>query len=123
MPDFGAAVGALIDEVDLGHAPMRFDVPDVHGKQPYAAGADDGSCLDFVMLGVGWHSALLRKHVNLNPEALLSAYDGPHHQLFGTYQEHPMIVRECCIPVTFQAARASLLLASDGLDGSTAPAL
>ena len=76
LPDFGAAVGALIDEVDLGHAPMRFDVPDVHREKPYAAGADDRSCLDLVMLGVGWHSALLRKHVNLNPEPLLPAYGG-----------------------------------------------
>ena len=32
LPDFGAAVGALIDEVDLGHAPMGFDLPDVHGE-------------------------------------------------------------------------------------------
>ncbi len=30
LPDFGAAVGALIDEVDLGHAPMGLDLPDVH---------------------------------------------------------------------------------------------
>jgi hypothetical protein len=32
LPDFGAAIGALIDEVDLRHAPMRFDVPDIHGE-------------------------------------------------------------------------------------------
>jgi hypothetical protein len=30
LSDFGAAVGALIDEVDLRHAPMRLNVSDVH---------------------------------------------------------------------------------------------
>ena len=32
LPDFGAAVGALIDEVDFRHAPMRLDVSDIHGQ-------------------------------------------------------------------------------------------
>ena len=32
LPDFGAAVGALIDEVDLRHAPMRLDVAHIHRK-------------------------------------------------------------------------------------------
>jgi hypothetical protein len=32
LPNFGAAVGALIDEVDPGHAPMGLDFPDVHGE-------------------------------------------------------------------------------------------
>src|SRR6266851_8081205 len=30
LPDFCTAIGALIDEVDLRHAPMRLDVSDVH---------------------------------------------------------------------------------------------
>jgi hypothetical protein len=55
LPDFGAAVWALIDEVDLRHAPMGLDVPHEHGQQSYAAGADNRSSLDFVMLDVGWH--------------------------------------------------------------------
>jgi hypothetical protein len=55
LPDFGAAVGTFIDEVDLRHAPMWFDVPDIHGQKPYAAGTDDWRLLDVVMLNVGWH--------------------------------------------------------------------
>jgi hypothetical protein len=30
LPDFRTAIGALIDEVDLRHAPMRLDVSNVH---------------------------------------------------------------------------------------------
>ena len=52
---FGAAIRALIDEVDLRHAPMGFDLPDIHGKQSHTAGADDRSVLALVMLNVGWH--------------------------------------------------------------------
>jgi hypothetical protein len=72
LPDFGAAIGALVDKVDLRHAPMGLDVSDVHREQTYAAGADDWSCLDFVMLDVGWHlgSPSLRKHGNFNPEPI-----------------------------------------------------
>jgi hypothetical protein len=55
VPDFGAAVGALVDEVDPGHAPVRFDVSHIHRKQSYAAGADDCSSLNLVMLDVSWH--------------------------------------------------------------------
>ena len=55
LPDFGAAVGALINEVDLGHAPMGLDLPDIHRSQSYAAGTHDRRFLDFVMLDVGWH--------------------------------------------------------------------
>jgi hypothetical protein len=55
LPDFGATVGALIDEVDLRHAPMRLDLSDIHRKQSNAAGADNRGRLDLVMLDVGWH--------------------------------------------------------------------
>jgi hypothetical protein len=55
LPDFGAALGALIDEVDLRHAPMGFDISDIHREHSNAAGTDDYSFLDFVMLDVGWH--------------------------------------------------------------------
>jgi hypothetical protein len=49
---------------------MRLDVPDKHRQRAYAAGAEDRSGLDFVMLDVGWHvgSPSQRKHVNFNPE-------------------------------------------------------
>jgi hypothetical protein len=72
MPDLGAAVRALIDQVDLGHAPVWLDLPDIHRKQSDTAGADDRSHLDFmvcVMLYVGWHvgSPSQRKHVIRNP--------------------------------------------------------
>jgi len=30
LPDFRTAIGALIDEVDLRHAPMRLDISNVH---------------------------------------------------------------------------------------------
>jgi hypothetical protein len=55
LPDFGAAVGALIDEIDLRQAPMRFYFSHKHRKQSDAAGTDNRGCLDFVMLDVGWH--------------------------------------------------------------------
>jgi hypothetical protein len=55
LPDFGAAVRAFIDEVDLGETPMRLDVSHEHRKQSDTAGAHDRWCLGFVMLDVGWH--------------------------------------------------------------------
>ena len=69
LPDFGAAVGAFIDEVDGRHAPMGFDVSYIHWKQSHAAGAEDRNWLDVVMLDVGWHigSPSQRKHMNLGP--------------------------------------------------------
>ena len=71
LPDLGAAVRALVDEVYLGHAPMGFDFPDEHGQQSHTAGADDGSVLALVMLNKGWHvgSPLAADAaVNLNPD-------------------------------------------------------
>ena len=55
LPDFAAAVGALIDEVDLGHAPMGLDVSDKHREKSQAAGAENRSVLSCVVLDVGWH--------------------------------------------------------------------
>jgi hypothetical protein len=74
LPDFGATVGAFVDEVDPGHAPMGFDVPDIHRKQSYAAGANHrGSGFCVVMLDVGWHfgSPSQRKHGKSQPRASL----------------------------------------------------
>jgi hypothetical protein len=56
LPDFRAAVGAFIDKVDLGHAPMRLDLSHIHRKQANAAGTDNrGRLEDVVMLDIGWH--------------------------------------------------------------------
>ena len=55
LPDFGAAVGALIDEVDLRHAPMGFDVSDEHGQQSQAAWADNRGFLNLMVMHVSWH--------------------------------------------------------------------
>ena len=61
VPDLGSAVGALIDEVDLRHAPTRFDLSDEHGKQSHAAGADHRNGLDVVMLDEGWYIGSLSR--------------------------------------------------------------
>ena len=72
LPDFSAAVGAFIDEVDRRHVPMRLDVSHIHRQQPDAAGADNrGDGEIFVMLNVGWHIALLRSGSELSPIASL----------------------------------------------------
>jgi hypothetical protein len=54
LSEFGAAVEALIDEVDLRHVPMELNVSNVHGET-YAAGTHNHSWLKFVVLDVGWH--------------------------------------------------------------------
>src|SRR3954469_913928 len=41
--DFSAAVSAFVGEVDLGHAPIGRNVPDVHRKTSYATGANNRS--------------------------------------------------------------------------------
>jgi hypothetical protein len=43
LSNFRTAVGALVDEVDCRHAPMRFNISNVHRQQSYAAGADNRS--------------------------------------------------------------------------------
>jgi hypothetical protein len=55
LPDFAAAVGALIDEVDLCHAPMGLDVSDEHRQKSQAAGAENHSVFSCVVLDVSWH--------------------------------------------------------------------
>src|SRR5882724_535194 len=55
LPDFAAAVGALIDEVDLCHAPMGLDLSDEHRQKSQAGGAENCSVLSRVALDVGWH--------------------------------------------------------------------
>jgi hypothetical protein len=55
LPDFAAAVGALIDEVDLCHAPMGLDVSDEHRQKSQAAGAENHSVLSGVVLDISWH--------------------------------------------------------------------
>jgi len=72
LPYLSAAVGALVDEVDLRHAPMRLDLPHEHREYSYTAGADDRRGLSFVVLdlGVSWHvgSPSQQKHMDLNPK-------------------------------------------------------
>jgi hypothetical protein len=77
LSDFAATVGALIDEVDLRHVPMRFDVPDIHREKSQATGADDRTSLKFVMMHVGRHAALLHSGnaVDFTVE-LITAFDG-----------------------------------------------
>src|SRR5882724_11972070 len=55
LPDFTAAVGALIDEVDLCHAPMGLDVSDEHRQKSEAARAENHSVLSCVVLDISWH--------------------------------------------------------------------
>jgi hypothetical protein len=82
LPDFGAAVRALINKIDAGHIPVRLDFPDVHWLESYTAGADHWGNVGFVllaMLNVGWHfgSPSHAKHVNLNPRQFTSVRAAP----------------------------------------------
>ena len=55
LSNFGAAVGAFIGEVDLRHAPMRFDVPHIHRNPDAARTDDEGRFGIVVMMDIGWH--------------------------------------------------------------------
>src|SRR5690348_16659466 len=55
LPDFNAAIRTFIDEIDFGHAPMRFDLAHIHGLHSDAAGTNDRSHLDVTIVNVGWH--------------------------------------------------------------------
>jgi hypothetical protein len=55
--NFSAAVRAFVGEVDLRHAPMGFNISNVHSQQSPAGGADNWSYFDFVVLDVGGHVA------------------------------------------------------------------
>jgi hypothetical protein len=54
LANFGAAIGALIGEVNLGLVPMRFDVADIHWK-PDTARTKDETWLNAIMMNIGWH--------------------------------------------------------------------
>src|SRR6266480_7927532 len=72
--DFSAALRALVDEVDLRHAPMGFNIANVHSKT-HAVGADDCGGLNFVVLDVGWHvgsPSRIPSGSALDPKASLS---------------------------------------------------
>src|SRR3954469_2256333 len=103
LPDFGAAVGALIDKVDLRHAPMGLDLPDKHGKYSHAAGAQDRSGFGFVMLNVGWHvgSPFNRGHGEPQPAGNLPADGGcPSSTLSNvrrTNVDCPVVLHSCDI--------------------------
>src|SRR5712664_4073821 len=77
LPDFAAAVGALIDEVDLGHAPMGLDVSDEHWQKSQATGAENRSVLSCVVLDVSWHvgSPTPRSAV-ISAQSQLTAHEG-----------------------------------------------
>jgi hypothetical protein len=58
LPDFSAAIRALINKIDSSHIPVRLDFPDIHWQESHTAGADHGGDVVFVlvaMLNVGWH--------------------------------------------------------------------
>jgi hypothetical protein len=86
VPDLGAAVGTLIDEVDLRQAPMGLDVSHIHRQQSYAAWTDNRSGLDFVMLDVGWHvgSPCKAEQRKIQPRTNLTPIADTHHQLLRT---------------------------------------
>ena len=60
LPDLGAAIRTFVDELDFGHAPVRFDLAHIHRLHSDTAGANDRSHLDIVIVDVGWHVVLLR---------------------------------------------------------------
>ena len=67
LPDLRAAVGAFIGEVDLRHAPMRCDVPDVH-RQALTAWADHEGWFGVVMVDIGWHVGSPTRHSAVVPD-------------------------------------------------------
>src|SRR3954447_8879588 len=71
LPDLRATVEALVGEVDLRHAPVRFDVPQIHWN-PNAAWTNDEGRFDVIMKAdIGWHvGSSPRKHspVTRRPE-------------------------------------------------------
>jgi hypothetical protein len=79
LSDLGAAIGTLIDEIDPCPAPIGLNLPDEHGRQSYAAGADHRSFFYFMMMDIGWHfgSPAQRSTLNLNP-AQSSVHCGMH---------------------------------------------
>src|SRR2546430_15603620 len=87
--DFGTTVGAFIGEVDLRHAPMRFDVPHMHRK-PDAARTNDESRLDIVvMMDIGWHLDSPTKAFTSDPDPnhSIRARCKCDHELWRTQEE------------------------------------
>ena len=77
LPDFAAAVGALIDEIDLCHAPMGLDVSDEHRQKSEAGGAENRSVLNCVVLDVGWHiGSPSPRCAAITAPSQLTAHDG-----------------------------------------------
>jgi len=77
LPDFAAAVGALIDEIDLCHAPMGLDVSDEHRQKSQAARAENRSVLSYVVLDVGWHiGSPSPRCAAITAPSQLTAHDG-----------------------------------------------
>src|SRR3954447_21557320 len=70
LPDLSAAIRAFIHEVDLRHRPIRVNDFHDHRQQPDAGGAYYRESLDFVMMDIGWHAALL--HNEPQPETSLT---------------------------------------------------
>ena len=68
LPDLRAAVGAFKSEVDLRHAPMRCDIPDVH-RQALTAWADHEEWFGVVMVDIGWHVGSPTRHSVPDPKA------------------------------------------------------
>src|SRR5882757_232031 len=54
LPDLGAAVCTLVDEIEPGHAPERLNVPDIQRVSP-AAGTHRHRRLDVAVLNIRWH--------------------------------------------------------------------
>jgi hypothetical protein len=86
LPDLATAVGALIDEVDLRHAPMGLDVSDEHRQKSQAAGAENRSVLNSVVLDIGWHvgSPSPRRAVISTPSQLTAHKECPSSTLANT---------------------------------------
>src|SRR2546430_2784232 len=71
LPDLRATIEALIGEVELRQAPVRFNVPQIH-RNPNAAWTNDEGRFDVIMMAhIGWHvGSSQRKHspVTRRPE-------------------------------------------------------
>jgi hypothetical protein len=55
LANLGAAVGAFIGEVDLGHAPVRLDVAHKHWQSNAARTNHEGRFGIIVLMDIGWH--------------------------------------------------------------------
>jgi hypothetical protein len=102
LPYFAAAVGALIDEVDLCHAPMGLDVSDKHRQKSQAAGAENRSVLSCVVLDVSWHvgSPTPRSAV-ISAQSQLTAHEGcPIINSCEHIENNCAIFAMCGFPVT-----------------------